>query len=69
MGCYPKDLGSSQQGARSLHAGGVNTCFVDGSVQFIGDGIQCTPSSDENLSVWDRLNASSDGQPVEADSF
>ena len=69
MGCFPKDLASSQQGARSLHAGGVNTCFADGSVHFIGDDIQSKPSSDKNLSVWDRLNASSDGQPFSADSF
>lgn len=69
MGCYPEDLGSSQQGARSLHPGGVNTCFADGSVHFISDRIQSKPSSDQNLSVWDRLNASSDGQPLKADSF
>ncbi len=69
MGCFPEDLGSSQQGARSSHAGGVNTCFADGSVHFINDDIQTKPSSDENLSVWDRLNASSDGQPVSAGSF
>ncbi len=69
MGCFPEDLGSSQQGARSLHAGGVNTCFADGSVHFISDDIQAKPSSDENLSVWDRLNASSDGQPLSAGSF
>jgi prepilin-type processing-associated H-X9-DG protein len=69
MGCYPKDLASSQQGARSLHSGGVNACFADGSVHFIEDDIQTTPSTDQNLSVWDRLNASSDGQPLSAGSF
>jgi len=69
MGCYPEDLGSSQQGARSLHVGGVNTCFVDGSVHFISDQVQAKPSSDQDLSVWDRLNASSDGQPLSAGSF
>jgi len=69
MGCFPKDLGSAQQGARSMHDGGVNTCFADGSVHFIGDEIQTTPSTDKNLSVWDRLNASSDGQHVPDGSF
>ena len=69
MGCFPKDLGSSQQGARSLHTGGVNTCFADGSVHFISDQVQAKPSSDQNLSVWDRLNASSDGQPLAGGSF
>jgi prepilin-type processing-associated H-X9-DG protein len=69
MGCYAEDLGSSQQGARSLHLGGVNTCFADGSVHFISDGIEATPSSDANLSVWDRLNVSSDEQPFETGAF
>jgi len=69
MGCYDQDLGSSQQGARSQHAGGVNTCFADGSVHFIGNDIQVLPSTDQNLSVWDRLNASSDGQPISGGSF
>ena len=69
MGCWPGDGASIQQTARSLHTDGVNTCFADGSVQFISDHIQAKPSSDQNLSVWDRLNASSDGQPLSADSF
>lgn len=69
MGCFPKDLGSSQQGARSLHPDGVNACFADGSVHYISDDIQVKPSTDENLSVWDRLNASLDGQPFELDSL
>jgi len=69
MGCFPEDLGSSQQGARSMHAGGVNTCFADGSVHFIGNEVQSIPSSDQNLSVWDRLNASSDGQPLPGGPF
>lgn len=69
MGCYPMDLGSSQQGARSLHTGGVNACFADGSVHFIDDEIESKPSSDQNLSVWDRMNASCDGQPLKEGSF
>ncbi len=69
MGCFGQDLGNGQQGARSLHPGGVNTCFADGSVHFITNDIQAIPSTDEDLSVWDRLNASSDGQALDADSF
>ncbi|MEN6450383.1 MAG: DUF1559 domain-containing protein [Thermoguttaceae bacterium] len=33
--------------ARSRHSGGVNACFCDGTLQFIGDGI--------NRSVWHAL--------------
>ncbi|NQT35945.1 MAG: DUF1559 domain-containing protein [Planctomycetes bacterium] len=47
----------------------VNACFADGSVHFIDDEIDSKPSSDQDLSVWDRLNASSDGQPVKEDSW
>jgi prepilin-type processing-associated H-X9-DG protein len=60
---------SWQQTARSQHAGGVNTCFTDGSVHWISDFIQVMPSSYLNLSVWDRLMTSSDGQPVPSDAY
>ncbi len=69
MGCFNGDMASGQQAARSLHVGGVNTGFADGSVHFIGDDIQSIPSTDQELSVWDRLNASSDGQPVSANAY
>ncbi len=69
MGCFPEDVGSGQQGARSSHPGGVHVCFADGSVHFIEDTIQTLPSTDDNLSVWDRLNASSDGQGVSSTSY
>jgi len=69
MGCYGQDLSSAQQGARSMHQGGVNTCFADGSVHFISDEIETTPSEDRDLSVWDRLNASSDRQPLSPSDF
>jgi prepilin-type processing-associated H-X9-DG protein len=41
---------------RSKHAGGVNIALGDGSVRFIGDGI------DHN--TWQYLGARNDGQPV-----
>ncbi len=69
MGCFGKDLGNAQQGARSLHAGGVNVCLADGSVHFISNEIQSTPSTDLKLSVWDCLNASSDRQSIPEDAF
>jgi hypothetical protein len=61
---------STQATARSLHpAEGVNVCLADGSVRWISDFIQVLPSSNSNLSVWDRLMTSADGQQVSADSY
>ncbi len=69
MPCYSDWSVNVQQTARSMHAGGVNTCFADGSVHWIGDYIQVKPSTTTNLSVWDRLMASADGMPVASDSY
>jgi len=55
---------SWQQTSRSMHRDGVLVCMADGSVQWISDFIQVVPSSDTNLSVWDRLMVSADGQVV-----
>ena len=45
-GCLATGLGRQrQQTARSMHPGGVNTCFADGSVHWISDFIQVMPSS------------------------
>jgi prepilin-type processing-associated H-X9-DG protein len=55
--------------ARSLHPGGVNTCFCDGSVHWISDYIQVTSNGSSNLSVWDRLNASADGLMLSANAY
>ena len=67
MGCtghYP----NWQNGAKSMHAGGVNTCFADGSVHWISDFVQLGTSG-SSLGVWDKLNLSGDGQPIDASSF
>jgi prepilin-type processing-associated H-X9-DG protein len=69
MPCSGVDVANIQQTARSLHEGGVQVAMADGSVQWIGDFIEAKPSSAANLSVWDRLNASSDNQPVDAGAF
>jgi prepilin-type N-terminal cleavage/methylation domain-containing protein/prepilin-type processing-associated H-X9-DG protein len=61
--------------ARSLHPNGVNMCFADGSVHWISDYIQTKPStvstdgSSWNLSVWDRLMCSADGQVVNTNAY
>ena len=67
MACY--DEATNEQTARSMHLGGVNTCFADGSIHWISDYIQTTPSTAGNLSVWDRLNCSADGLPVNGSQY
>jgi prepilin-type processing-associated H-X9-DG protein len=47
--------------ARSLHPGGVNVCFGDGSVRFIKNSI-ANP-------VWFALLVSRDGMVLSADQF
>lgn len=64
MPCSLVDGMSWQQTARSMHRDGVYVCMADGSVQWISDFIQVMPSTDANLSVWDRLMLSADGQQV-----
>ena len=50
-----------QAQARSLHPGGVNACFADGSVRFISDGVP--------QKVWFCLLSRNDGQVVPADGY
>jgi prepilin-type N-terminal cleavage/methylation domain-containing protein/prepilin-type processing-associated H-X9-DG protein len=47
--------------ARSYHSGGVNVCFGDGSVQFIGDGI-------DGL-VWRGLGSINGNEVISGNSF
>ncbi|QDT00937.1 DUF1559 domain-containing protein [Adhaeretor mobilis] len=72
MGCIGRDR-NSQQTARSQHQGGLFVCFVDGSVHWISDDIEIRIDGiSENppyASVWDRLNLSADGHPLNSDQF
>lgn len=68
MTAYP-GAGSNQQRVCSMHPGGANLCFADGSIHWISDYIQITRTSYYALSVWDRLMASADGEPISADAL
>ncbi len=68
MSCWEGNGPNWQQGARSLHGGGVYTCFADGSVHWISDFVQLGTSAG-NLGVWDKLNLSCDGSPIDASAF
>ncbi|HLJ11328.1 MAG TPA: DUF1559 domain-containing protein [Planctomycetaceae bacterium] len=56
MGCTTSGTLMTSAMSRSLHAGGVNVCFADGSVHFIAD-----PIAELN---WCRLLSKLDGQVV-----
>lgn len=54
-----------QATTRSMHAGGVYTCFADGSVHWLSDTIQTA----QDYGVFDRLLSSGDGYSIPDNSF
>ncbi len=68
-------LNNMQQTVRSMHVSGANVCLADGSVRFISDFVETgtSPLSQSNpqatLGVWDRLNLSNDGLPIDGSKF
>jgi prepilin-type processing-associated H-X9-DG protein len=71
MPCYDA-VSNTQATMRSLHPNGVNSCFCDGSVHWLSDYIQVSPSNgtvSNSLSVWDRLMCSADGQIVNSNAY
>jgi prepilin-type N-terminal cleavage/methylation domain-containing protein/prepilin-type processing-associated H-X9-DG protein len=59
MGCTTSGTDMTSAMSRSLHSGGVNTCFADGSVHFISNGI--------SQLTWVQLLSKSDGQVTGTD--
>ncbi|HEX3999403.1 MAG TPA: DUF1559 domain-containing protein [Pirellulales bacterium] len=68
MACSTGNWPNWQQTARSLHPGGVNVTFCDGSVHFIVDNVEKGTSS-SSLGVWDKLSLSNDGFAIDSNSY
>ncbi len=76
MPCY--NGSNSQATSRSMHEGGIQALFCDGSVHFISNGIELggaarsgVPNQPKGkyLGAWDRMMLSNDGLPVEPEDF
>ena len=70
MGCHNADT-NNQATTRSSHDGGVQVCFADGSVHFIGEYCDTRAPTDGSgdFSVWDRICLSNDGEVVPENAY
>jgi prepilin-type N-terminal cleavage/methylation domain-containing protein len=68
MPCSSGNWPNFQQTVRSPHDGISYVAMADGSVRAINDYIDIIGTS-TIMSVWDRLNASCDGQPLSGDQY
>jgi prepilin-type processing-associated H-X9-DG protein len=68
MGCNGGSA-SNQAAPRGPHQGGVMIALADGSIRMINDFIELGTSPGPNMAVWDRLNAASDGQVLDANAY
>ena len=69
---YPGGSHRNQGLQRSRHAGGLFICLADGSVHWLSNHVEKSTlwTLDVNdFRVWERLNASADGLPLDADAF
>jgi len=66
MSCSRDNWPNFQQTMRSQHPGGVFVGMADGSVKFISDFVDISAN---DYSVWNRLNLSQDGLPIDASAY
>jgi prepilin-type N-terminal cleavage/methylation domain-containing protein len=72
MPCWNGNGPDWQQTARSMHPGGVLVAMCDGSVTWINDYIEVGityGSPPGALRLWDKLNLSNDGLPLNANGY